>query len=145
MKTCIDIAEEHKISLHQDANGWYAGICPRHEDTQPSLRIEPDGEYWVCMGCHKGGDAIEMVRWLTGASFRDALAFVSDGERTHQAWMDRITAPRPSPRSSPSLFVALMRTGVLTHEDADEILAAENPEETLEILLDRKLGIQYNG
>ena len=42
-----------------------------NRDATPSTRIHEDGFY--CFGCHSKGDAIDLVRHVTGCGFRDAV------------------------------------------------------------------------
>jgi hypothetical protein len=75
-KNCLEIAEEYGIALTQEPSGWHKGRCPRpeHEDTHPSLRIAPDGSHWTCFPCMAKGDAISLIKFITGCSYADALA-----------------------------------------------------------------------
>ena len=50
------------------------GLCPFHDDHEPSLVITPDKNLWHCLGaCQAGGDVIEWVRRTEGVSFRHAV------------------------------------------------------------------------
>ena len=73
-------------------------ICPFHDDTNPSLRIddEKDGGVWCCAPCSKGGDVFTFVRELNTCSFPEALNFL--GER-YEVEPDSEAAP-VQPRSS---------------------------------------------
>lgn len=51
----------------------YVALCPFHAEEHPSFTIFPGSQRWWCFGCHRGGDAIELVRLLDGLSFREAL------------------------------------------------------------------------
>lgn len=50
--------------------------CPFHEDHDPSLEvwIEDDGKQrWGCWPCGRRGDVIDLLRWLWGLSFSQAV------------------------------------------------------------------------
>lgn len=51
----------------------YAGRCPFHEDTHPSLSVSPDKGVFHCFGCGAAGDSLAFVMQKTGRSFREAL------------------------------------------------------------------------
>lgn len=57
----------------------YLGLCPFHQDRQPSLSVSPSKQYWCCLGACStpvkklGGDVIEFARRLWGVSFREAV------------------------------------------------------------------------
>ncbi|MCP3954685.1 MAG: hypothetical protein GY697_21065 [Desulfobacterales bacterium] len=40
----------------------YRGHCPFHEDTTPSLTVNPKENRWNCFGCDKGGDCSHQKR-----------------------------------------------------------------------------------
>lgn len=50
------------------------GICPFHDDHQPSLVISPSKNLWHCLGaCQAGGSVIDWVMRAEGMSFRHAV------------------------------------------------------------------------
>lgn len=53
-------------------------ICPLHGDHDASLKVYGGSRGWVCYGCHKGGDVINLAMGLYGLSFRDAIARLND-------------------------------------------------------------------
>jgi DNA primase catalytic core len=60
------------IELTQ-VGGNYRGFCPFHEDTTPSLTVNPKENLWNCFGCDKGGDNIRFVQLFDRISFQDAV------------------------------------------------------------------------
>ena len=49
------------------------GLCPFHEDHEPSLVISPKTNLWHCLGaCQAGGSVIDWVMKSRGVSFRHA-------------------------------------------------------------------------
>lgn len=50
------------------------GLCPFHEDREPSLVISPQKNLWHCLGaCQAGGSVIDWVMKAEGVSFRHAV------------------------------------------------------------------------
>jgi DNA primase catalytic core len=50
------------------------GLCPFHDDHDPSLVITPRKNVWHCLGaCNKGGSVIDWVMQTRGVSFRHAV------------------------------------------------------------------------
>ena len=49
------------------------GLCPFHDDREPSLVISPEQNLWHCLGaCQAGGSVIDWVMRSEGVSFRHA-------------------------------------------------------------------------
>ncbi|ANO52662.1 CHC2 zinc finger domain-containing protein [Woeseia oceani] len=49
------------------------GLCPFHDDREPSLVISPKTNLWHCLGvCQSGGSVIDWVMQAEGVSFRHA-------------------------------------------------------------------------
>jgi DNA primase catalytic core len=48
------------------------GLCPFHEDAEPSLVVTPAKNLWHCFGCQVGGGPIDWVMRQRGVSFRHA-------------------------------------------------------------------------
>ncbi len=50
------------------------GLCPFHDDHEPSLVISPKTNLWHCLGaCQTGGSVIDWVMKAEGVSFRHAV------------------------------------------------------------------------
>jgi DNA primase catalytic core len=50
------------------------GLCPFHEDHEPSLVITPAKNLWHCLGaCQAGGSVVDWVMRAEGVSFRHAV------------------------------------------------------------------------
>ncbi len=50
------------------------GLCPFHDDREPSLVITPDKNLWHCLGaCQTGGSVADWVMRTKGVSFRHAV------------------------------------------------------------------------
>ncbi len=50
------------------------GLCPFHDDHEPSLVISPKNNLWHCLGaCQTGGSVIDWVMKAEGISFRHAV------------------------------------------------------------------------
>jgi DNA primase catalytic core len=55
------------------------GLCPFHDDRNPSLVITPKKNLWHCLGaCNAGGTAIDWVMRAQGVSFRHAVEMLRD-------------------------------------------------------------------
>jgi DNA primase len=50
------------------------GLCPFHDDHEPSLSVNPKKNLWHCLGaCQTGGSVIDWVMKSRGVSFRHAV------------------------------------------------------------------------
>ena len=57
----------------QNANGECAIVCPVHDDTKGSLKINIYNGLWNCFGCGEGGsNPISMYCWLHQCDWPDA-------------------------------------------------------------------------
>ena len=67
------LAEARDIKLHRHGADLL-GLCPFHDDRNPSLVITPAKNLWHCLGaCNMGGTAIDGVMKAQGVSFRHAV------------------------------------------------------------------------
>lgn len=53
--------------------------CPFHDDSDPSLHLNPDDGLWFCFPCGFGGDGIELVRRVLDVKFSEAVRWIVDG------------------------------------------------------------------
>lgn len=51
----------------------FAGLCPFHEDHNPSMRVYPDRQSFRCWVCQEGGDCYTWVMKIEGVEFPEAL------------------------------------------------------------------------
>ncbi|MDY7037194.1 MAG: CHC2 zinc finger domain-containing protein [Thermodesulfobacteriota bacterium] len=65
--------ESRGIQLKKNGRS-YKGLCPFHEDTIPSLSVNPTTNLWQCFGCSKGGDVITFVQEYDKIDFPMAVA-----------------------------------------------------------------------
>ena len=55
------------------------GLCPFHDDHNPSLVISPGKNLWNCLGaCRAGGTSIDWVMRAEGISFRHAVELLRE-------------------------------------------------------------------
>src|SRR6516162_11345937 len=70
------LAEARGIKLRRVGKNLM-GLCPFHQEKTPSLSITPSTNKWHCLGCGKGGTAIDWVMQAEGVSTRHALELLS--------------------------------------------------------------------
>jgi len=67
------LAEAHGVKLKRHGADLI-GLCPFHDDKEPSLVISPQKNLWHCLGaCQAGGSVIDWVIKSEGVSFRHAV------------------------------------------------------------------------
>jgi DNA primase len=69
----VALIRSRGIELKKKGKG-YVGLCPFHEDKDPSLSVNPAKNLWQCFGCGIGGDAIRFVELFDKVSFPEAVA-----------------------------------------------------------------------
>src|SRR5262249_4413287 len=67
----VEIVESRGVILHQ-AGKELTGLCPFHDDNNPSFSVSPDKGLFHCFGCGAGGDVFEFVMRLDGCTFAEA-------------------------------------------------------------------------
>src|SRR5437763_17006956 len=56
------------------AGRQYVGLCPFHEDTNPSFSVSEDKGLFNCFSCGASGDVIDFTMKVEGIAFKDACA-----------------------------------------------------------------------
>lgn len=71
------------------------GLCPFHDDKEPSLVISPQKNLWHCLGaCGAGGTAIDWVMRAEGVSFRHAIELLTSGAWSQTSTRAKISTVR---------------------------------------------------
>ena len=60
--------------------GDLIGLCPFHEDKNPSLHVTPAKRLWRCVSCQATGNVIQFVQRFDGVSFRHAFELLKTGK-----------------------------------------------------------------
>ncbi len=89
----------------QQGGKIYKGLCPFHEDHNPSFQVNPERQSYKCWVCSEGGDCFSFVMKHDNLGFPEALEFLA-----HRAHLELPTQVRRGPAESshkPKLFEAL--------------------------------------
>jgi len=74
----VALAEAKGIGLKKNGKSYF-GLCPFHDDTTPSLSVNPSTNLWQCFACGAGGDVIRFVElfdnWKVRKRCLKALVF----------------------------------------------------------------------
>jgi DNA primase len=88
------------------------GLCPFHEETEPSFTVYADTQRWYCFGCGLGGDVLDFIQRTEGVGLPEAIRLLgASPERpaTATAPAPASIAPQPAPLRDPALLTAAMR------------------------------------
>ena len=75
VRQAIDIADlvGRYVPLRRQGK-LLVGLCPWHDDTRPSLQVNPQRQTFRCWVCDIGGDVFSFLMRIEGLSFPEALA-----------------------------------------------------------------------
>jgi DNA primase len=65
------------IGLRRQGRG-YVGHCPWHDDSRPSLQVNPERQSFKCWVCDIGGDIFSFVMKAENLEFREALEMLAE-------------------------------------------------------------------
>ncbi len=65
------------VELHQQG-GTFKGLCPFHDDRNPSFTVNDERQSYRCWSCSAGGDCLDFAKALYGISFKDALVLLAN-------------------------------------------------------------------
>ena len=77
-----------RVQLNQKGNNFW-GICPFHDDTNPSMAVNQDKQFYYCFVCNAKGNAINFLRDFENLDFVDAVESIASAvglevPKTHQ-------------------------------------------------------------
>ena len=56
----------------------YLGLCPFHDDSSPSMHVNPEKKIFKCFACGTGGDAIHYVKLRENGTYFEAMKKASE-------------------------------------------------------------------
>jgi DNA primase len=64
--------------LRRSSGRQFVGLCPFHDESNPSFFVEPIKKIFFCHGCRAGGDTLDFIMLAEHCDFCCALQIVSD-------------------------------------------------------------------
>lgn len=71
------------VELKSSGGGRMAGVCPFHQDKDPSFSVNRDQQNFYCFGCQVHGDVFGFIMQHEGLTFVEALRSLADRGRVH--------------------------------------------------------------
>lgn len=97
VRDAIDIVDliSERVQL-QSKGREFLGLCPFHNDRNPSMAVSPEKQIFKCWSCGVGGDAFKFVQLAYHMEFKDALRMLAEraGISLEQSPQDSVRAAR---------------------------------------------------
>jgi DNA primase len=94
----------------------YVALCPWHDDSKPSLQINPERQSWKCWVCNIGGDIFSFVMQREGVGFREALEMLAERAGIELKSLPQIKTMPGSADDKQTLYKALEWAAEQYHE-----------------------------
>ena len=72
----VDLVGSYVQLRRQGRN--FVGLCPWHDDSRPSLQVNPERQSFKCWVCDVGGDVFSFVMKAENMEFREALEMLAE-------------------------------------------------------------------
>ncbi|HVT26782.1 MAG TPA: CHC2 zinc finger domain-containing protein, partial [Lacipirellulaceae bacterium] len=72
----VDLVGSYVQLRRQGRN--YVGLCPWHDDSRPSLQVNPERQSFKCWVCDFGGDIFSFIMRAENMEFREALELLAE-------------------------------------------------------------------
>jgi DNA primase len=92
----------------------YVGLCPFHDDHNPSFHVYPDRQAYRCWVCDEGGDCFSYVMKLDKLGFREALEQLA--ERANLQMPQGYGAKKPEEKNRQVRLLEILFTGILSQK-----------------------------
>ena len=126
------------LQLRRQGRG-YVAHCPWHDDTRPSLQVNPERQTFKCWVCDIGGDVFSFAMRMERLEFREALEMLAE-----RAGIQLASTPGPkvepgSPGDKKTQLAALAWAADVFHR---HLLAAPESRDVQQYLADRGINDQ---
>lgn len=79
IRSKIDIVELISEYVPLSKKGqYYWGICPFHNDKNPSMSVDPKRQTYTCWSCHNSGNVFNFIENIENINFKEALKILGD-------------------------------------------------------------------
>lgn len=90
------VIEHYNLSLKQAKGNELVGLCPFHEEKEPSFKINTQKKVFNCFGCHASGNVLDFVAKMENVSIKKAALLV-------QGWFSMDTGEKTPYNANKSL------------------------------------------
>lgn len=70
----LEYLRQHSWAGRPAGRSEFVGLCPLHEESQPSFYVNTRKDVFYCHGCGRGGDLIRFIQLSRRMSFRQSVA-----------------------------------------------------------------------
>ena len=85
----------------------FVAICPFHDDTNPSMSVSPERQFFKCFVCGTGGTAISFVQKYEHISYSEAIKKVAELSGYHPEGLENVAKSKPVDERRASLLKCL--------------------------------------
>ena len=72
----VEVIGEY-VKLEKKGND-YKGLCPFHNDSNPSLSVSPAKKIYKCFSCNEAGNAVRFIEKIKNVNYIEALKILAD-------------------------------------------------------------------
>ena len=72
----VEVIGEH-VKLEKKGND-YKGLCPFHNDNNPSFSVSPNKKVYKCFSCNEAGNVVKFIQKIKNVSFLEAIKILGD-------------------------------------------------------------------
>ena len=72
----VDVVSKY-VSLTKKGKNYF-GVCPFHEDSDPSMSVSPDKQIFSCFSCHTAGNVFNFLMEYEHISFMESVKMIAD-------------------------------------------------------------------
>lgn len=65
------------VSLRRHGKNW-SGLCPFHQDKDPSFNVNETHQFFKCFGCGVGGDVFAFIQQIENVTFPEAVRMLAE-------------------------------------------------------------------
>jgi len=103
----------------------HKGLCPFHNEKNPSFSVNEEKGLFHCFGCGASGDVIRFVELIEGVSFKEALLRLGTDAREYKSKPIDARRRRAAALLAHWLNEQHLKVGALLRELSQEIAIAE--------------------
>ena len=97
-KSRIDEVVREHVAL-KSAGSSLKGLCPFHDEKNPSFHVTPSKGFWYCFGCGEGGDVFSFIQKVEHSTFSEAVEKLANKYNISLRYEENYTNPNTGQRS----------------------------------------------
>ncbi|WP_368487157.1 DNA primase [Spiroplasma sp. DGKH1] len=106
----------------------YIGLCPFHQDSNPSFSVSPERQWYKCFSCNESGNSLNFIQKISNISFPEALQIAADNANLKFESLDNYKILKEKHSDEEIRIIEMNRQAALFYQNNLSVVSSDQRE-----------------